>query len=538
MGGIRRIGFAAALFLIGNAPASATDRIVGTTGGLSVALAAAVPGDTISLLPGVYDGGHFRAGLTDVTIRRQPGSAGEAILRGGVNGIQLSDATRVTIDGLTFEAQTGNGLNIDDGGTFASPSTEITLRNLTVRDMAATGNNDGIKLSGVTGFTIDRVRVIDWGARGSAIDPVGSHRGVIRDSHFLSNVLTDNGSVIRPKGGSKAIQVQGNLIELPAGAGRALQAGGSTGDAFFRFVDGDSGYEANEIRFEGNRVIGGASAAHWVNIDGGEFRYNDFRNPSRWAMRILNERQGDPIVDTQNGVFTDNYLRYDGDSWSRAVNIGAETDTGSFTFARNGWLNTADPTSAGSTPSLPAAEADGQYGVAAPWDADEPMRWSFDWGEWIVPLDAADTTLPVTNHQELLLATPGADGLFDPAAADPLSGDWLLRPASEDLATNAFEPAVLIRPASCGICQTVAGDYDRNGLVDSADRSLWAQQYGYAGDGALADGNGDGRVDAADYTVWRDAMVPAPAAVIPEPAGPALVLFAAMGVAGRPERSR
>lgn len=511
--------------------AGAVDRVVGDTDAFTAALAAAQPGDTISVLPGFYDGGHFRAGLTDVVIRRQPGSTGEAVFRGGVNGIQLSDATRVTLEGLTFEAQTGNGLNFDDGGTFTTPSTDLTLRDLTVREMAATGNNDGIKLSGVTGFLIDRVRVFNWGARGSAIDPVGSHHGVIQNSHFRSDTLTDNGSVVRPKGGSKAIVARGNLIELPTGAGRALQAGGSTGTQFFRFIDGDSGYEADEITFVGNRVVGGGSAMNWVNTDGGVARYNDFRQPSRWAMRILNENRGLPIVDTRNGVFADNYVEYDGDAWSRAVNVGAETDAASFTFARNRWRNVADPTPAGSTPSLPAAEIDGEYGTAAPWRGDEPMRWSFGWGEWIVPLDAGGVSLPVEGAAGLLAATPGEGAGFDPLAADPLTGPWGFIAATDEVVTSDFEEIILIRPDACGVCSTQAGDFDRSGIVDLIDLAVWTRQYGELGGVPLADGNGDGAVDAADYTLWRNAFNPVVA--VPEPAGLAWAAGLALAVTRR-----
>ncbi len=46
-----------------------------------------------------------------------------------------------------------------------------------------------------------------------------------------------------------------------------------------------------------------------------------------------------------------------------------------------------------------------------------------------------------------------------------------------------------------------AGDYNQDLVVDYADYTLWASQFGGAGE---ADGNGDGVVDAADYTVWRD----------------------------------
>ena len=50
------------------------------------------------------------------------------------------------------------------------------------------------------------------------------------------------------------------------------------------------------------------------------------------------------------------------------------------------------------------------------------------------------------------------------------------------------------------------GDYDRNGVVEDADRLEWIAQFGTqvlnVGDGA--DGNRDRIVDAADFTIWRD----------------------------------
>jgi len=51
-----------------------------------------------------------------------------------------------------------------------------------------------------------------------------------------------------------------------------------------------------------------------------------------------------------------------------------------------------------------------------------------------------------------------------------------------------------------------AGDYDQNGKVDAADYDVWKSAYGAAATptGSGADGNGDGIVDAADYSIWRD----------------------------------
>lgn len=60
------------------------------------------------------------------------------------------------------------------------------------------------------------------------------------------------------------------------------------------------------------------------------------------------------------------------------------------------------------------------------------------------------------------------------------------------------------------------GDYDRNGVVDGADRDTWASQYGATVTlpGLGADGNLDGVIDAADYAVWRDRFSAAPAVAL------------------------
>jgi hypothetical protein len=49
----------------------------------------------------------------------------------------------------------------------------------------------------------------------------------------------------------------------------------------------------------------------------------------------------------------------------------------------------------------------------------------------------------------------------------------------------------------------VAGDYNRSGIVTQDDFDLWISTFGSQEEMA-ADGNGDGRISAADYTRWRD----------------------------------
>jgi hypothetical protein len=48
----------------------------------------------------------------------------------------------------------------------------------------------------------------------------------------------------------------------------------------------------------------------------------------------------------------------------------------------------------------------------------------------------------------------------------------------------------------------VAGDYDGNGMVDAADYTVWRDTLGSQLD-LRADGNGNGRVDPGDYRFWK-----------------------------------
>ena len=507
--------------------APAADRVVATTAEFSSALAAAAAGDRILLQPGVYAGGHHRENLQQVTIRSvDPNNP--AIIDGGNSAFQLSDATQVTISDIEFRNQTANGLNIDDGGSFDTPSTGITLRNITVRDIANPGNRDGIKLSGVTGFLIENVRVLNWGTGGSAVDMVGCHHGLIQNSLFAHTNTAAAGTTLQPKGGSKDITFRANRIELPRGSGRAVQAGGSTGTEFFRFIDGDSNYEANQITAEGNVIVGGMSAFTWVNIDGGVFHHNFVHRPGNWVARILNENQGNAIVDSQNGRFHDNRVVYNdvASEFSTAVNVGPETVPASYQFARNRWLNLANPSAAGSTPTLPTAETGGTYGDPS-LDAqlDTALVWDFAWGKWIVNANDSAKSVAVPNFAVVQRAAPGDAAEFRPLQDDPLDGSWTAAPLpAAAIELPAFSQVILIDPQACPNCLGVAGDYNQDGMVNQADYQTWRAAFGSAN--VVADGNGDGVVDAADYAVWRRAVTAtdqlikntlASATFIPEP---------------------
>jgi hypothetical protein len=166
-----------------------------------------------------------------------------------------------------------------------------------------------------------------------------------------------DGSGPQTKGGSSEIVIRRNRFEN-AGQ-RAVNIGGSTGLEYFR--PKPQGYEAKDIRVEGNVFIGSLGAVAFVGADGALVRFNTIYRPGRWAVRILQETREPGFVPCRNGMFTDNIIVFRSDQWSEGgVNIGPATAPESFRFARNLWYCEDQP--ARSRPTLPSAEEDGVIG--------------------------------------------------------------------------------------------------------------------------------------------------------------------------------
>ena len=58
-------------------------------------------------------------------------------------------------------------------------------------------------------------------------------------------------------------------------------------------------------------------------------------------------------------------------------------------------------------------------------------------------------------------------------------------------------------PGAVDYTPALAGDYNRNGVVDQVDYDVWVANFNST-IALNADGNGNGIVDAADFTIWRD----------------------------------
>jgi parallel beta helix pectate lyase-like protein len=337
----------------------ATKITVHNSDELRRALAAARPGSRILLAPGTYRGGLYMenvrgaAGRPIVVAAADP--AHPPVILGGETGIQLSDPAYLELRGLTFTEATGNGLNINDGGTFQTPAHHIVLRDLTVTDVGPSGNRDGIKLSGVDDFRVENCRVIRWGDDGSAIDMVGCHQGLIQGCLFRHGDAT-GASGVQMKGGSASVTLRRCRFEH-AGQ-RSVNLGGSTDLPYFR--PKPQGYEGKELTVEGCTFIGSQAPFAFVGVDGATVRFNTVFRPKRWVLRILQETTAPGFVRCRRGLFTDNLVLFHSHELAGAANVGPQTAPQTFRFARNWWYAMDAP--ARSAPSLPTPEKAGVIG--------------------------------------------------------------------------------------------------------------------------------------------------------------------------------
>lgn len=332
---------------------------------LESAAAAVQPGDTILFKLGTHAGGQYVEGLQGradawITIM---GEGEETVIRGGTNSWQLSDPAYLRIIGISFGGQTGNGLNIDDGGSYDTPAHHLVIEQCRWLDINATGNNDLLKMSGVDSFWVSDCTFQNGATGGSMIDMVGCHGG-----NFLRNRFQNAGSnCIQAKGGTSDIRIEGNTF-IDGGA-RAINIGGSTSLQFFRPLG--TNYESARIKVYSNVFVGADAAVAFVGTVNSEVVNNTIYLPKRWAIRILQETIEPQFLQCGDNTFRNNIVVVGNVAANPTLNIGGNTRPATFTFSNNLWFNAENGSWNG--PNLPSAESDGIIGqdpllLAAPAD--------------------------------------------------------------------------------------------------------------------------------------------------------------------------
>ncbi|MGI9240956.1 MAG: right-handed parallel beta-helix repeat-containing protein [Verrucomicrobiales bacterium] len=341
---------------------------------LLAALDEASAGTTILISPGEYAGGVSARGLRGepgkpiviaAADRRRP-----PVFEGGNSGFHLTDPRHVELRNLVISGARGNGLNIDDGGSFASPAQHLKLAGLLVRDIDGRGNRDGIKLSGVRDFRIEGCRLERWGDGGSGIDLVGCHDGVITESEFEhgADVVAANG--VQAKGGSSRIEIR--RCHFVNAGGRSINLGGSTGADYFRPPDATA--EASVLLVEDCLFEGSMAPLAFVGVAGATVRRNTILRPGRWVLRILQENTDPRMARCRGGRFEHNLVAFRSDELRTAVNVGANTEAGSFRFSGNEWICIDKPAETHRLIQLPTAESGGVFAAGLfeeDWDEEQ-----------------------------------------------------------------------------------------------------------------------------------------------------------------------
>ncbi len=334
---------------------------------IAFAASQASAGTAIRVHPGTYSGGGYVEGLTGtatapIWIGGIPGQP-RPVLQGGTNGLQLVRPRYVVLHDLEVHGATGNGINCDDGGQVANPEAArfLLFRNLSIHDIGGTGNQDGLKLSGVNDFHVLGCVIERTGGAGSGsgVDMVGCHHGLIAGCRF-SDMSAD---AVQCKGGSEDVEVRWCWIE--DGGGRGVNIGGSTGFQFFRppLSTTSPNAEARNIRVVCNVFVGAETPVAFVGCVDSLVADNTIVTPGSWLLRILQETVtggGYTFLACANNRFENNLLYFSRSELSTHVNIGGGTAPATFQFAHNLWYAYDNPALSG--PTLPSPEIGGVVG--------------------------------------------------------------------------------------------------------------------------------------------------------------------------------
>ncbi len=321
---------------------------------LKTALGNLTDGATLQLAAGDYPGNWAVKHVQRLSIEAADASS-PPHFKGGGYAWHFSSCEGLTLRNLRISGQTGNGINLDDGGQADRPTLNVTLEGLQISDIGPRGNTDGIKCSGLDELTIRNCSVNGWG--GQAIDLVGCHRVLVTGCKITGKSGFAQDSGVQCKGGSEQITIE--KCEFVSAGQRPINAGGSTGAPYFRPLGAK--FEARDVSIRDNVIKGSPCACAFVGVDGASFTGNQILFPEKWIFRILQETNEAGFVASRNVLISDNSIAFRRAQVSVEVNVGANTQPETFQFSKNRWFAEDRPDR--SKPRLPTEETDGVYGI-------------------------------------------------------------------------------------------------------------------------------------------------------------------------------
>lgn len=341
------------ILLLSAGRAGAAEFVVATDAELEAAVGRLRAGDTLMIQPGNYRGGWSVEGVEKLNVRAAVAEK-PPVFVGGNQAWHFSRCPELTLSHLHLRGQKHNGINVDDGGQLDRPINGVRISHLKVEDIGPNGNFDGIKLSGLRGFTVSHCEIAGWGGQG--IDLVGCHRGRIVECRLAGKDGFSATAGIQIKGGSSEVLVEACRFEN-AGL-RPLNIGGSTGLAYFR--PHGARHEARSITVRDCMIRGGECAAAFVGVDGAVFSKNRIEYPAKWIFRILQETRDPGFAPCGNVEISGNRIVFRRENVRTDINIGDATAPQTFVFRGNRWL--AEDRPEASKPNLPVTEDAGVYG--------------------------------------------------------------------------------------------------------------------------------------------------------------------------------
>src|SRR5262245_33451639 len=396
---------------------------------ISFAALQARAGAAVVIHEGTYGGGIFLNDLhgtaaAPIWIGGAPGET-RPLISGGGEGLHLVRPQYLIVHDLEIANSANNGVNADDGGEVDNPRAahHVLFRGLFIHHVGGTGNQDGLKLSGLNQFAVIDCEIANCGGddSGSGIDMVGCHHGLIARCNLHD--FQGSGNAVQCKGGSEDVEIR--WCRLSECGQRAVNVGGSTGFEFFRppLSTTSPNAEAWNIRVLANIIEGANASIAFVGCVQSVAAHNTIVDPHNWILRILQETTtsgGYEFLPCGNNGVVNNLVYFDRSDLSTHINIGPNTNPGSFTFANNLWYAHDNPSL--SIPTLPVAERNGIYG-------QDPLLADVPGGDYHLSakspaVESGQPPAPVAgDHDGACYRKPPSIGAFELPLATDINGD-------------------------------------------------------------------------------------------------------------------